>query len=279
MRFRTCTSARRSPSPKLEVDPSKWPAFVRVAWTAIQNFGEDGCARHAAALAYYGVFSIGPFLFVAVPIVQFFTGRSKLPLQDVIGYEAGDFSRAGWVGIIVLLFTASGASTALVSSFGRIFQKNEKVETWWRKSLIERLLGIALVLAGGLFLASFAITSLVVSIATGAFQAPVSKALDFIASWLVASLMMTGVYRWVPYHFDLPWKPALIGGVVGGLLGALLKSLYATIIKATGLRDLSSAANSLVILMFFVYLAAMTLFIGAEVAKAVNEQNTKSVDT
>jgi membrane protein len=279
MRFKTSTSARRSQSPKFEIDPSKWPTFARVAWTAIQNFGEDGCARHAAALAYYGVFSIGPFLFVAVPIVQFITGKTKLPLQDVIGYEVGDVGSAGWIGILVLLFTASGASTALVSSFGRIFQNNEKVETWWRKSLIERLLGIALVLAGGLVLASFSIVSLAVSVATGALQLPISKLLDFLASWAMATLIMTGVYRWVPYHFDLHWKPAIIGGVVGGLLGALLKSLYATLIKATGLRDLSSAANSLVLLMFFVYLAAMTLFIGAEVAKAVNREASKKLES
>jgi len=209
---------------------------------------------------------------VAIPIAQIFTGSSKLPLQDVIGYQAGDFRISGWIGITVLFFTASGASTALVSSFGRIFQNNERAEAWWRRSIMERLLGMALVLAGGIVLASFSVTSLVVNVATEALQMPVAKALDFGASWFTASIVMACIYRWVPYHFELPWRSALLGGVVGGLLGALLKSLYATIIQAIGLRDLSTAANSLVILMFFVYLAAITLFVGAEVAKAVSEE-------
>lgn len=240
--------------------------------TAIQNFGVDGCARYAAALAYYGVFSLGPFLFVALPIVQLFTGSSKLPLQDVIGYEVGEVGGAGWIGFLGLLFTASGASTALVSSFATIFQSDDGGATGWKKSLIERVRGILLVLTGGLVLASFAMASLAVTLAAGAFQETVTKLLDFLATWVLTTLMMAGIYRWVPYHFEMPWRACLIGGASGGLLGALLKLLYATIVKTTGLRDLSSAANSLVILMFFVYLAAMTLFIGAEVAKAVNER-------
>ncbi|MDQ2985714.1 MAG: YihY/virulence factor BrkB family protein [Armatimonadota bacterium] len=265
------TYAPRSPSPKAPIDTSKWPAVARVLWAAILRFGDDGCARHAAALAFFCIFSIGPFLFVAVPIVQFIAGDLKLPMQDVIGYEAGDFGSSGLLGFAVLMWSASGASTALVSSFGRIFQKTERVEAWWRKSLIERLIGISLVFAGGLALASFSLASLLITISTGAFQEFVTKALDFLATWVLAATVMACIYRWVPYHFDLRWKSAWIGGAVGGLLGAILKSVYATLIKTAGLGNLYAAANSLVLLMMFVYLAALTLFFGAEIAKAVDE--------
>ena len=268
-------SAQRSPSPSKGLDTSKWPVLARVFWTAFLRFGDDGCTRHAAALAFFGVFSIGPFLFVAVPIVQFFAGPSQLPLQDVIGYKAGDFGSSGWIGFIVLVFSASGASTALVSSFGRIFQHTERVEAWWRRSIIERLIGISLVFGGGLVLASFSIASLMLSITTGELQDWVAKALDFLATWALATVIMTVVYRWVPYHFDLRWRSALIGGVVGGLLGALLKSVYATLVKTMGLGDLFAAASSMVLLMLFVYLAALALFFGAEVAKAFDEESRK----
>jgi|SRR5688500_8131429 len=264
-------SARRSPSPNKGVDTSKWPVFARVIWTAIVRFGDDGCTRHAAALAFFGVFSIGPFLFVAVPIVQFIAGNSNLPLQDVIGYEAGEFGSSGWLGFFVLLFSASGASTALVSSFGRIFQNTERVEVWWRRSLMERLIGISLVFAGGLVLASFSIASILITVTTGDLQVAVTKMLDYLATWALAAVVMTGLYRWVPYHFDLRWRAALVGGAVGGFLGAALKSLYATLVKSMGLGDLFAAASSLVLLMLFVYLASLALFFGAEVAKAVDE--------
>lgn len=268
-------SAPRSPSPSKGVDTSQWPVYARVLWTAILRFGDDGCTRHAAALAYFGVFSIGPFLFVAVPIVQFFAGSSELPLQDVIGYKAGDFGSSGWLGFAVLIFSASGASTALVSSFGVIFQKTERVEVWWRRSIMERLIGISLVFAGGLVLASFSIASLMLSITTGELQDWVAKTLDFLATWLLATVVMSVVYRWVPYHFHLRWRSALVGGVVGGLLGAVLKSVYATLVKTMNLGDLFAAASSMVLLMLFVYLASLALFLGAEVAKAFDEELKK----
>ena len=265
-------SAPRSPSPNKGIDKSKWPAFARVIWTAILRFGDDGCTRHAAALAYFGVFSIGPFLLLALPIVQFFTGETKLPLQEVIGFEPGDFGSTGWLGFLVLIFSASGASTALVSSFGRIFQNTERVEVWWRRSLIERLIGISLVFGGGLVLASFSVASIIITMTTGELQGWVTKVLDFMATWALASLVMTVIFRWVPYHFDLRWRSALIGGVAGGLLGAILKSVYATLVGSMGLGDLFAAASSMVLLMLFVYLASQTLFFGAEIAKAVDEQ-------
>jgi membrane protein len=223
-------------------------------------------------LAFFGVFSIGPFLFVAVPIAQFLVGESKLPLQDVIGYNVGDFGASGWLGFFVLVFSASGASTALVSSFGRIFQDTERVETWWRRSIIERLIGISLVFAGGLVLASFSVASIAISVTTGDLQDWLTKMLDFIATWALATVVMAAVYRWVPYHFDLRWRTALIGGAVGGFLGASLKSVYATVVKTMNLGDLYAAASSMVLLMFFVYLASIILFFGAEVAKSVDEE-------
>jgi membrane protein len=244
---------------------------LRIAWTAFQRFGDDGCTRHAAALAFFCIFSIGPFLFVAVPIVQFVSGNATLPLQDVIGYTAGDFGASGWLGFLVLLWTASGASTALVGSFGRIFQHTERVEAWWRRSLIERLIGLTLVFVGGLALATFALASILISVATGEFQEIVSKVLDFLATWGLATAIMTAIYRWVPYHFNLRWRSALVGGIVGGFLGAVLKSIYASLVKTMGLGDLFAAASSLVLLMLFVYMAALTLFFGAEIAKAVDE--------
>ena len=266
-------SARRSPSPKKGVDTSNWPAFARVLWTAILRFGDDGCTRHAAALAFFGVFSIGPFLFVAVPIVQFFAGNSTLPLQDVIGYKVGDFGSSGWLGFLVLVFSASGASTALVSSFGRIFQHTERVEVWWRRSIMERLIGISLVFGGGLVLASFSLASLALSLTTGELQDWAAKVLDFVATWALASLVMTVVYRWVPYHFSLRWRSALVGGTVGGFLGAVLKSVYATLVKTMGIGDLYAAASSMVLLMMFVYLASLALFFGAEIAKSYDEES------
>ena len=271
------TFAQRSPSPNKGLDTSKWPLFLRVIWAALQKFGVDGCTRHAASLAFFGIFSIGPFLFVAVPIVESISGNAKLPLQEVIGYETGDLTASGWIGFLVLIWSASGASTALVSSFGRIFQNTEQVEVWWRKSLIERLIGLALVFAGGLVLASFSLASIVITVTTGDLQEGVTKTFDFLATWALAALLMTALLRWVPYHFDLRWRSAVVGGIVGGFLGAALKAAFATIISRMGLTDLFTTATSLVVLMMFVYLASLILFLGAEIAKALDE-HLKSKD-
>jgi membrane protein len=264
--------ARRSQSPKKGIDTSGWPAFARVFWAALLRYGEDGCTRHAAALAFFGIFSVGPFLLVAVPIVNLFSDNSKLPLQDVIGYKVGDVGASGWIGFAVLVWAASGASTALVSSFGRIFQNTERVEVWWRRSIFERLIGISLVFAGGLVLATFSITALVISVTTGELQGWVAKMLDFLSTWALAALVMAGIFRWVPYHFDLRWRSAMLGGAVGGFFSAVLKSVYATLVRTMGIGDVFAAASSLVLLMMFIYLAALTLFLGAEVAKAADEE-------
>jgi uncharacterized BrkB/YihY/UPF0761 family membrane protein len=67
----------------------------------------------------------------------------------------------------------------------------------------------------------------------------------------------------------------MVGGIVGGFLGAILKSVYATLVKTMGLGDLFAAASSMVLLMLFVYLASLTLFFGAEIAKVLDEESKK----
>lgn len=205
-------------------------------------------------------------------------GGSDLPLQDVIPYRTEFAGAAGWVGIVALFFIASGAATAMVSSFGRIFSESEQVEKWWRRPIFDRLLGILLVLSGGIILATFSGASILAAATTESLEAPIGWAADFGTTWAVAAAMLAAVYRWVPYHYDLPWGPAMWGGAVGGLLGALLKSAYASVAKLLGLGDAFAAAGSLVTLMFFIYLAAMALFFGAEVAKVVHKRNKAEQD-
>jgi uncharacterized BrkB/YihY/UPF0761 family membrane protein len=64
----------------------------------------------------------------------------------------------------------------------------------------------------------------------------------------------------------------MLGGAVGGFFSAVLKSVYATLVRTMGIGDVFAAASSLVLLMMFIYLAALTLFLGAEVAKAADEE-------
>ncbi len=137
----------------------------------------------------------------------------------------------------------------------------------------DRLLCFAIVLASGLFL----VISLLVSawiFAAGRYlssgAAPpeaVVRTSDWLLSFVVITVLFACMFRFLP-RVPLHWGDVTIGAVVTSLLFVAGRFLLGVYLGKVGLTDAYGAAESLVIVLVWVYYSAQVLFLGAEFTRA-----------
>jgi len=76
------------------------------------------------------------------------------------------------------------------------------------------------------------------------------------------------------------WRPALIGGVAAGMLWELAKQGFAFYVaNFVDYNSIYGSLGGLVILVMWVYLSAVMLLLGAEVASVSADWSAKSVQS
>src|ERR1700741_4937292 len=110
--------------------------YFGLLWEAINEFIDDDATKLSASLAYYTIFSIGPLLMVMVTLVGIFFKKGDMidkvygQVQNLVGRQAADqvlgilnniekqnnTTLFGVIGIIILVFGATGVFTEIQSS-------------------------------------------------------------------------------------------------------------------------------------------------------------------
>ena len=137
-----------------------------------KGWAEDQAAQMGAALAYYTLFSLAPLLMIAVSVIGVLYGeaetRENLVAQlrqqvdaqtaDAVGAMleslAGTHAKAATsiVGIVTLLFGATGMFSSLRSSLHRIWRLKPREENFVVALLRTYLLGLVMVFVTCAFL-------------------------------------------------------------------------------------------------------------------------------
>lgn len=115
-----------------------------ILWEARRAFSQDGCMNLSAALAFYTILSLIPFLFLTVSAAGFILGssddahRMAISVFDrlypqasaVIFKEVKAISQRagvlGWVGILSLIWTASIIFSSLEYAMGVVFRVEKR---------------------------------------------------------------------------------------------------------------------------------------------------------
>jgi|GEM_PF-157463 len=272
-----------------------WRQIWILTKTTLTEYFSEASFRHAAALAYYTIFSIIPMIYLGVYFFGRFIGNEEAHLmistflKDYIGMDdvSGlmDFLKSydvekrntvmEFVGIITLFFSSSAFVVSLQKSIND-FLDIEVVEAPVKKmilrTLISRLLAIAFIGAFGVIIIVVYISQTVLIsfgkevLTNPTMQFLFNNGLAHFASIATNFLVFTFMFKYI-HDAIVKWKAAMAGALITSILvylGQILIQYY--------LNNFFFAANggvvgSLFAVLAWIFYTGLILFLGAKYVK------------
>ena len=273
-----------------------------LARETVESWSEDNAARLAASLAYYTLLSLAPLVVLTIALAGLEFGADAAKGQiahevaSVTGPEAGVAIQSivanakaptsglvgPIVGVVVLLFGASGAFGELQSALNTIWRVKTKPGRGVMGIIRDRGFSLAMVLCVAFLL----LVSLILSAALAAIGKFFAAALpggeslwqlaNFSLSLAIATLLFALMFKVIP-DARIEWRDVWIGAVVTAILFTLGKTLLAIYIGKFGAVSAFGAAGSLVALVIWVYYSSQVLFLGAEFTRVYASHYGKQI--
>ena len=181
--------------------------------------------------------------------------------------KKGSGAIASIVGIVILIFGATGVFAALQTALNHIWGVKPKETNGVIAFLRTRMLSFGMVLGVGFLL----LTSLVLSagisaigglLKAGAFE-QIWQTTNFLVSFAVVTVLFAMIYKILP-DVKIAWRDVWLGAAVTAVLFNIGKFLIGLYIGKSSVASSYGAAGSFAVLLVWVYYSAMVLFIGAE---------------
>ncbi len=256
---------------------------VRLLENTMQAYNEDGASLLAAALSYYGLLSIFPFMLFLLAVSSPFL-ESEAAIRIVAGAIASYFPTGpqvmrdtlrevtqsrGTLSIAAaagFLWSASGVFNILQLAINRAFRVQRQRPVWR-----ERIVSVGMVvIVSLLFVASLLDTTAIRVAIHYEIIARHDLFLQYlqIASGIAAGVLVFGlVYRYLPYGADIHWRNVLLSAFVASILWEIAKLGFAWYLTNLALLNLVyGSVGAIIALMLWGYLTAVIMLMGAELA-------------
>lgn len=252
-----------------------------------QEWNKHDAQTLGAALAYYTVLSLAPLLVVAVGIAGLLFRKEEVQTRildqatALMGREGAEAFRAmlshaqsptagviaSVIGIVVLLFGASGVFSELRKSLNRIWDVGPDQSSGWRGMLKEQLFSFAMVVGIGFLLLVSLLASTAIA-AVGKFvgnyvPAALVQTVNSLVSLIGITVLFALIYRFVPQQ-TLPWRRLWPGSLATALLFTVGKDLLGLYLGKASVGSAYGAAGSLVVIFVWVYYSSQLFLFGAE---------------
>lgn len=268
--------------------------------TTFERFAKERGSEASASLAYYAFFSIFPMLLVFIVVGSFFINpvlvrkqlldllRGILPgVEDVIIENINQVlemrGAVTFVALISLVWSATSVFDILAKNINRAFL-NASVPNFVKS----RLLGFLMLMGLGLLMAgSFAVSTLSGLIPASNMLLN-GKTLDKTFLWQIGAflvpvglnlLMFWAMYQWVP-TVRVSKRASLISAVVAGVTWELLNNAFAFYLSSglSQYRLIYGSVGTVVALLFWIYLTATLLLLGAHLTAAIQKAKYEKHD-
>ena len=258
----------------------------------IDDFFEDGCPMHAAALSYYTIFSLPPLLAILILLAGFVwnpgdvQGAIEAQIRDLIGNAGASQVRAmlehrdptggGLVpkiaGIALLIFGATGAFLQLQTSLNRAWEVEPVPgKGQIRTFIMKRLFSFGLIL--GIFflmMVSLALTAGLSALSTyvgGGLPKVLLLVIENVVAFGIITLLFGAMFKVLP-DADMELRDVWVGALVTSFLFLIGKFALGYYLGRTDPGSSFGAAGSLAIILIWVYYAAWTILFGAELTQS-----------
>ena len=263
--------------------------FLAITKRSFSDWNDDNAPRLGAALAFYTILSISPLVILVVAIVSLIFDRSAAQahllteVQAMMGQDgrnavqsmlaSGQKTSSGvfatLIGLVTLIFGASGVFGELRSALNTIWEAKPKASSGLWGMLRERFFSIGMVFSVGFVLLVSLLASAGLAAMTkffsGILPIPpfVLAIINFVVSFLGISLLFGLILKYVP-ETEVKWSDVIVGALATALLFTIGKSLLGLYLGKASPGSAYGAAGSLVVLVIWIYYSAQIFFFGAE---------------
>lgn len=266
--------------------------FFSLLTESFSEWQQDKASVWGASLSYYTLFSLSPLLLIIISLAGLLFGRQAVEgsivsqLRGLLGAPGAavlqETIRSAQkpstsifttvIGIIILLIGASGVFGQLKEALNAIFNVTKKSSRGIKGLVLEKILTFSMVAVIGFLLIISLVASAVIAGINAYFNAVfpfpefILEIINFIVSFGLITLLFACIYKVLP-DIKIPWKYIWIGSAVTSLLFTIGKTLIGLYLGLGSVGSSYGAAASVIIILVWVYYAAMIFFYGAEITQ------------
>lgn len=258
-------------------------------WALAQRFVEVDILTHAASLTFFALLSLAPLLVLLLWLTASLYPSAQEALleqvQAIAGAGAGQVantvlenartepdvgSLAGLWSTGLLLFGATAVFARLQGTLNLVFHTSgDRVRGGFRAWLRKRVFSFGVVLAlGFLLLVSAALTTALEIAFAGSPTLPVLGNLASMALYVLAFALM---YHYLPDR-RVQWRQAFLGGLLTSLLFVVGRWAIGLYIAEAAPGSAYGSMGTLVVLLVWLYYAAVVFFVGAMITAVIDER-------
>lgn len=277
--------------PAMQLPPSLQARLDRLQRTLpaqlVQRFIEIDLLTQAASLSFFALLSLAPLLVLLLWLTASLYPSAQAELMEQLGALAGRGAQevaatvlrnaeeqpdvgslAGLWSTLLLFVGATAVFARLQNTLNLVFHTDARrlgLQAWLRKRVFS--FGVVLAL-GFLLVVSAALTTALEVVFAGSPTLPV---LGNLAALGIYSLAFALMYHYLPDR-RVRWQQALLGGVITSLLFVLGRWAIGLYIARAAPGSAYGSMGTLVILLVWMYYAAMVFFTGALVTALIDER-------
>lgn len=254
---------------------------------------DDECMKFSASLSYYTIFALPSFAIFLISFFGFFLNEEEVAgkffhqINNMIGNQAAEqvqeivqnsqFSKSTLLetllGMITLLFSATGMFTEIQSSINDIWKLKSKPKKGMMHAVVDQFFSFSMIAVFGLIL----IISLLVDSFIEVFYSKLSNVFniemiyladvfDTLFVFLVITFIFFYVFKELPDGV-IKFKDTLVGALFTAFLFMIGKWLIGLYIENSDKFTVYGTAGAILILLFWVYYSAIILYFGAVFTK------------
>jgi len=271
--------------------PLTLKAFGFILRETVREWNDDKVPRLGAALAFYGMLSMGPLLLIVIAMASLAFGRDETTtyifgeIRAVIGDKGATAVQtilagasnpkasviASIIGLVTLIVSATSFFAQLQDALNTIWNVDVPQNGHWTAFLKKRLLSFAMILGVALLL----LIALVISAALTAVSTylkglvPISLAVHIanaLISFAVITLLFAMIFKVLP-DVEIKWRDTWVGAGVTALLFSFGKSLIGFYLGHSAFSSTYGAAGSIIVLLVWIYYSTQIFFLGAELTQ------------
>lgn len=273
---------------------------LKAAWDILceagRSFSRDGCMNLSAAVAFYTILSLIPYLFLLVSAAGYILGSSEEAHRVAVVFFDRFFPQAsalilrevsaisqraavlGWVGFLSMIWTASIIFSSLEFAMGVVFRVEKR-----RGFLRTQLLALVMVPASAVMVfLSFLVTAFAEVMGKFDFRLfgvnlARSNLFEFLVGYLIPYLILaaafTAIYKVIP-NTSISLRHALAGGASCAFLFEALKHFFAWYLgRSQQYSVVYGSLEAIIILVLWASYVSGVLLLCAEVVSAYRRRD------
>jgi membrane protein len=265
--------------------------------TTYHEWVDDQAFKMAAALSFYSLISLAPFLIIITAVTGFIFGQKAVTGQIVTGIEEyvgasvakmiqslilnasvpGSGIIAVTIGFIVFIWASLAVFVEIRDSLNYIWGLQAKPGKGVRTFFAGRLFSLLILFLIGLLFILSLITGTLLDMANNFLAQffptaiPVVQWIDLIMSFAIVTILFAIIIKYLPM-VKIEWKYVLTGAIVSSLLFNLGRYAIGFYLRNTIYSSVYGAAGSLVILLLWIYYSSLIFFFGAELTQVMRKK-------